>query len=456
MPPKNIQRQPQDVTPATYAAIRPGTPVVQLNPQEEEVIHQAARQQGVNTAEAMRRVAENLPPVQQRQTVTEQSLDRLERARELGLTSDDKTDPLNQVMRYGFYKDLKKDMKRGDEDRMSTREMMEMAILQRMLPPADNGTQSGTTQFQQMMSEMKAENEKQRQFYEQRLKEQDEKIRDMIFEKRFRTMEDNQAETVNDLSQQLADVSQRMELYRNIPTNPSPEEKKDAISHLEDLGGQIERIKKALAPFGIVQPSPSSPSSSVPSVPGQDIYKKQDGSMDYFRYSVDKLESTIGKVTDAWQKKTPDRKHVAETPPPAETHQTHQTEATYRQLSPEEYADVLLDKANPTPEEQQWLNNYTAYLEKQRVKLQPKTKVQQQPYIPQTAPERQAVSEQPAATGCCICGSPEIYQDGFCEQCWNNQNRTPEQPVEEQPRKSVIDRLKEQEEDELRRTRGLL
>lgn len=450
---KNIQRQPQDVNPATYAMIRPGTPVVPLNPQEEDVINQAARQQGVNRAEALKSIAEKLPPVPQKQTVTEQSLDRLERARELGLTSDDQTDPLNQVMRYGFYKDLKKDMKRGDDDRMSTREMMEMAILQRMIPPSDNGTQSGSMQFQQMMSEMKAENEKNRLYYENKLKEQDEKIKDMIFEKRFQTMEDTQAETVNTLSQQLADVSQRMELYRNIPTNPSPEEKKDAISHLEDIGGQIERIKKALTPFGIV--SQGSPSSLVPAVPGQDNYKKQDGSMDYFRYTVDKLESTIGKVSEAWQKKTPDRKHVAETPPPAETRQTQQQEATYRQLSPEEYADVLLNKPNPTPEEQQWLNNYTAYLEKQRVKLQPKTKVQQ--YVPQAAPERQAVSEQPVATGCRICGNPEIYQDGFCEPCWNNQNIPPDQPVDQpQPRKSVIDRLREQEDEEMRRTGGIL
>lgn len=449
MPPKNIQRQPQEVTPATYATIRPGTPVVPVNPQEEDVINQAARQQGVNTAEAMRRVAEKLPPVPQKQRVTEESLDRLERARELGLTSDDKTDTLNQVMRYGFYKDLKKDMKHGDDDRMSTREMMEMAILQRMLPQSDNGAQSGSMQLQQMMSEMKGENEKNRLYYENKLKEQDEKIKDMIFEKRIQTMEDTQAESVNTLSQQLADVSQRIELYRNIPTNPSPEEKKDAISHLEDIGGQIERIKKALAPFGITSSSPGSPSSSLPSVPGQDIYRRPDGTMDYFRYSVDKLESTIGKVTDAWQKKTPDRKQVADTPPP-ETRQTQQQEATYRQLSPEEYADVLLNKPNPTPEEQQWLNNYTAYLEKQRVKLQPKTKVQQ--YVPQAAPERQAASEQP---GCRNCGNPEIYQDGFCEPCWNNQNVPSEQPVE-QPRKSVIDRLKEQEEEELKRTGGLL
>ncbi len=443
---KNIQRQPTDVTPATYASIRPGTPVVQLTPQEEDVINQAARNQGVNTAEAMRRVVDKFPQVPQKQTITDQSLDKLERARELGLTSDDKTDPVNQVMRYGFYKDLKKDMKHGDEDKMSTREMMEMAILQRMLPQSDNGAQNGATQFQQMMSEMKAENEKHRQFFEQRLKEQDERIKDMILEKRFRTMEDTQTETVNTLSQQLADVSQRMELYRNIPTNPSPEEKKDAISHLEDIGSQIERIKKALTPFGITSSSPLAPSSSALSVPGADNYKKPDGSVDYFRYSVDKLENAIGKVTDAWQKKTPDRKQVAETPPPA---QTQQQEATYRQVSPEEYADVLLNKTNPTQEEQQWLNNYTAYLEKQRVKLQPKTK-----YVQQPTQERQAASE---VTGCRICGNPEIYQDGFCEPCWNNQNRTTEQPVDQpQPRKSVIDRLREQEAEEMRRTGGIL
>ena len=435
MPPKNIQRQPQEVTPATFATIRPGTPVVPLNQQEEEIINQTARQQGVNTAEAMRRIAEGLPPIQQKQTVTDQSLNMLERARDLGLTNEDKTDPLNQVMRYGFYKDLKKDMKKGDEDRMSTREMMEMAILQRMLPQADNGNQGGTAQFQQMMLDMKAENEKNRQFYEARLKEQEEKIRDMMFEKRIQTMEDNQTETVTNLSQQLADISHRMELYRNIPTNPSPEQQKDAISHLEDIGGQIERIKKALAPFGITSSSPSSLPSLA--VPGQDPYKKSDGSMDYFRYTVDKLENTIGKVSEAWQKKTPDRKQVVETPAPAET---RQTEATYRQLSPEEYADALLNKPNPTPEEQQWLNNYTAYLEQQRVKLQPRTKVQQ--------------TERQATQGCSVCGNPEIYQDGLCQSCYNTQG-TSGQPLE-QPKKGMLERLKEQEDAELNRTRGLV
>jgi len=434
MPPKNPSRPPQDVNTATISTFRPGTPVVPLSPAEHEALSETARQQGVNTAEAMKRLVEKLPQAPPRQTVSDQSLDKVERARELSLTTDDPSDPLNQMMRYGFYKDIKKEMKSGNEDRMSMREMMEMAILQRMLPTADNGSQGGSTQFQQMMSDMKAENEKNRQFYEQRLKEQEDKIRDMVFEKRIQTMEDNQAETVTNLSQQLADVSNRMELYRNIPPNPSLEEKKDAISHLEDLGGQIDRIKKALAPFGIT--SSQSPSLAGTGLPAQDIYKKPDGSTDYFRYAVDKLGDTVGKVSDAWQKKTPDRKQVVETPALAET-RTRQTEATYRQQSPEEYADNLLSKANPTQEEQQWLNNYNTYLEQQRVKLQPRVKAQQTAELQR-----------------CGCGNPEIYRDGLCQSCWDSQTGIPDQPVK--PRKGMLERLKEQEENELNRTRGLV
>lgn len=428
---KNTIRQPQEVNTATMSAIRPGAPVVQLSPQEDAALSEIARNQGVNNAEAMRRIVEHLPPSgPQKQTVTDQTMNLLGKARELNLTNDDKGDPINQVMRYGFYKDLKKDMKRGDDDRMSMREMMEMVILQRMLPP-DNA-QGGNALNQQIINDLKAENEKNRQFYEEKFKEQAEQIRNMVFEKRIQTMEDTHAESVTSLSNQLADISSRMELYRNIPPNPSPEEKKDAISHLEDLGGQMERIKKALAPFGI-NPSPTSP--LLPGVPVQDPYKKQDGSMDYFRYTMDKLENTIGKVSEAWQKKTPDRKQVVETPAPAET---RQTEATYRQLSPEEYADTLLNKPNPTQEEQQWLNNYTDYLEKQRAKLQPRTKV------PQAGPQ-----------GCRNCGNPEIYQEGFCQSCWTNQAGTPDQQAE-QPKKGMLERLKEQEDLELKRTQGLM
>ncbi len=455
MAPKNPSRPPQDVNTATISTIRPGTPVVPLNPAEHEALAETARQQGVNTAEAMRKIAERLPQAPPRQSVTEESLDKIDRIRELA--NDDPGDPLNQMMRYGLFKDIKKEMKRGDEDKMSPRDMMEMNMVNMQLlimQRSMGGETQGGGATQQLITEMKSENEKQRQYYEQKLKEQDEKIRDMIFEKRIQTIEETHAETMSGVSNQLAELGQRLELYRNIPTNPSPEQQKDAISHLEDIGGQIDRIKKALAPFGIIPSSPSSPLSSLPAAPGQDTYKKSDGTVDYFRYSVDKLENTIGKITDAWQKKTPERKLIAETPPP-ETRQPQQKEATYRQLSPEEYADVILSKQNPTHEEQQWLNNYSAYIERQQAKIRPQKKTQ---YIPPEPQPREQAIEPQQPTGCSICGNPEIYQDGLCQTCWTNQNAAHEQAAyqEPQPKKGMLERLREQEEADLRRNAGLL
>lgn len=424
MPPKS-QRSPQDVTPATLSTIRPGTPVVPLNPQEEETLNEVARMQGVDKAEAMRRIMEKLPQQQQvRPTITDQSLSKIEQARQMSLTSDDPNDPLNQMMRYGFYKDLKKDFKKGDEERMSTREMMEMAILQRMLPGNDNGNQSAS--MQQIISDMKAENEKNRLFYEQKLKEQDDKIREMLFEKRIQTMEDKQAETVSNLSQQLSDLNQRIELYQNIPSNPSPTQAKDAISELEDIGGKLDRIKKALSPFGIFPSQPSSGISSLsaPSIPGADNYKNADGSMDYFRYTVDKLESTIGKVTDAWQKKTPDKKQIADTPPPEDTRLLQQPQQE-RALTPEEYADVLMSKPGLTSAEQEWLANYSTYLQKLQSRVAPrKRQLPADTYV-----------EQPA--------EPIYEQPG-------------DQTFEQPKKKSALERMREQEEEILRNTQGIL
>ena len=437
MPPKNLIRQPQDVTPATTAPIRPGTPVVPITPRENEALNEVARTQGVDKAEALRQIVEKLPPQPpQKQSVTDQTLSKIQQARELSLTSDDPNDPLNQMMRYGFYKDLKKDMKKGDEERMSTRELMEMNMvnMQMLIMQKSMGEGGGqaNTAITQFMADMKSEMEKQRQFYEQRLKEQDDRIREMVFEKRIQTMEEKQDQTASDMSQQLADIGSRLELYRNIPTNASPEQKKDAVSHLEELGGQVDRIRKALAPFGILQPSSSLP--PPPGTQGQgDQYRKPDGSVDYFRYTVDKLDNTIGRAMEAWQKKTPERKQIAETPPP----EPSKTEATYRQLSPEEYADILVNKTSLSPDEQQWLNSYNAYLEQQQAKLTPRKK-----------------SKQPAE-GCRVCGNPAIYQEGYCEPCY--MNRVPDQVVDQpQPKKSVLERLREQENEELRRTQGLV
>lgn len=419
MPPKmNVMKQ--GVTPATLGTIRPGMQVAPISPGEADALNEVARQQGIDRAEALRRIAEKLPNPQAKQTVTAQSLDMIGKARELNLTSADPNDPLNQMMRYGFYKDLKKDMKHGDEERMNIREMMEMAILNKMLPSQDNGAQSGTAQqFQQIIIDLKSENEKQRQYYDQKLKDQEDKIRDMMFEKKFLTMQEQQEASTAELRQQLSDISQRLELYRDIPPNVTPEQKNDVISNLEDLGGQLERIRKAVAPFGIL-PSQSQPSSGAPSVPGTDQYKKPDGTVDYFRYSVDKLENTVTKITDAWQKKTPERKQLTDTPPPEGSQQT-------RQMTPEEYADYLLSKPSRAPQELEWLTGFQQYLEKQQAKLRTV-----QPYKPQQ--DIQPVTE------------PEFTGESAGEQ-----------PIPgETGRKSVIDKLKEQEEEEIRRSQGLI
>ncbi len=430
MPSKPFTKQGSGgVTPATLGTIRPGTPVVQLSPQEEETLNEVARTQGVDKAEVMRRVMERLPPQSPpKPSVTDQSLSKISQARELSLTSDDPNDPLNQMMRYGFYKDLRKDFKKGDEERMSTREMMEMAILQRMLPQQDNGQNSSV---QQVIAEMKAENEKQRQFYENKLKEQDEKIKEMVFEKRIQTMEEKSAETESNLTSQLADISQRLELYKNIPPNTTTEQKADAVSHLENLGNDIQRIRGALSNLGIIPASTGVP--AAPTAPGGDPYKKPDGSVDYFRYSIDKLENTVGKITEAWQKKTPDRKQIEETPMPEEPRQLPP-----RQATPEEYAEYLLGKPNLAPQEQQWLNEYHIYLQKQQTKLQSRTgagqyrpPVQEQPAVLPSEQQVEPPAEQPA------------------EQVYEPQE-------EEQPRKSVVERLKEQEAEEQRRNQGIL
>ena len=444
-----MKEQGKSVTPATLSTIRPGTPVVPLKPDEADALNEVARQQGMATAEAMKKIAERLPQQQQpKPTITDQSLNKIQQARELSLAGDDLSDPLNQMMRYGFFKDLRKDLKKTDDERLSPRERMDILLevgMMRALLPQQDGTPQNQ-QVQNMISELKSENEKQRLFYEQKLKDQEDKIREIVLEKRFQTMEQTQVETVNSLKQQLDDVSKRLELYQNIPTNVTPEEKKDVISHLESLGKETTRIRNALSEIGIFTPPQAGAGAGVHHE--TDLYKKSDGTVDYFRYSIDKLENTVGKITDAWQKKTPERKQIEATPPPEGTKQE-------RRLSPEEYADYLLSKQTLDQTEAQWLNDYNEYLAQEQAKLK-STRVQYKPQQERIVQQpQQPVQQEVELNRCRLCGRPEIYLDGFCELCFNEQNKTPEQ-AQVQQKKSVLERLQEQEEDEIRRTQGLL
>lgn len=380
------------------------------------------------------RILDRLPQEQEPKTVvSDQSLNKIQHARELGLAGADMSDPLNQMMRYGFYKDLRRDFKKGDDEKMSMREMMEMAMLNKMMGPSQDSQQSSpVTKLEQMVADLKAENERHRQYYEDKLKEQDAKIREMVFEKKIQDMQEDIQGDRKNLSNQLSSLEQKIEALKNVPPNPTPEQKKDAIEQLEEIGGQVERIKKALSPFGFL-------SQGQPSAPGTDPYKNPDGSIDYFRFTVDKLDNTVGRVMSAWEKKTPERKKVAETPTPEEP------QYRYRELSPEEYCNILLNNPNRTPQEQQWLENYREYLNKQLSQLQPKPKLQPQPKVQPQAPQESLASE----PKCSLCGSPGIFKEGLCEKCWAVETEKQEKKT------SMIEKLKAQEEEDLRRSRDL-
>lgn len=357
-----------------------------------------------------REILDSLPQAREKPSATGvESLEKIQKARELGLAGAGMDDPLNQIMRYGFFKDLRRDMKRGDDEKLSTRDAIEYAVLMRMLPEQGGGAGS----VQQIVADLKAENEKQRQFYETKLKEQEDRIREMVFEKKIET----QANTMASLTAQLEDLNSRIEMIRSIP-NATPEAKKDAITQLEEAGTQLKRIKNMLAEHGFIPPTETIHTSEKE----QEIYRNPDGTVNKAMYLVDRITTAVERGLDTWQKKTPEQGDFVETPAP---------EKPKRPPTPEEYAEFLLSKPALSPQEQQWLGSYREELLRGQRRL----------------PEAAQPAEQ---AGCRVCGNPEIYQNDFCERCWTDQY------IPEQPKKSVVDRLKEQEEEEIRRTQGLL
>jgi hypothetical protein len=366
----------------------------------------------------------NIPQQPQKRSLISDTLDKIQTARDMGIVDADPKDPVNQAMKLGLFKDLRKDMKKGDEDRMTTREIMEMnmvnfqMILLQKSMGADNNTNSAsnqqTQQMQQMLqkydstiSDLKAENEKSRMFYEQRLKEQEDKFKEIVLEKRMQDIEEGQKQTLNTLSQQIADIDNQIKIYQNIPQIPTEDQKKDAIDHLEQLGGTLDRIKKALTPFGII-PQPGAGSGqgtglmATAAIPGSAIsqYKNPDGSMNMTLYGIDKASEGAGRLFDAWSKKTPEPRQVQETqlltggengsgaagigreqPPPQQKQMTYQ-----------EFYVYLLNKGALTPEEQQWKTSYEDYITKaQHERLSIKQQAPQQP--PSPAPQRQQLDE---------------------------------------------------------------
>lgn len=466
---KKQENQPQ-VSPQIISAVRPTAPLLQPTPDADAKLTQLAQKMGITREEVMDKILESIPDEEQpKESFTDQSLKKIETARRLGLAGEDISDPINLKARLKIMKDMDK------EEQMSMKEMLQMGLLLRILPPQDNQSQQGGgSQWQQMLTDMKAENEKQRQFYEDKLKDQENKIREMVFEKKIQALEERQAGTENNLSRQLEDLSQRVELIRSIPMNATPEMKKDAIAQLEDAGSQLERIKNTMIKFGLIPPMQTTqttgPNAYAPPQ-GQEIYRNPDGSVNKTMYMIDKVTNTIQKGFESIQKKTPEKGDFSETPLLEEP----EPQYTERRMSEGEYAEFLISRSSLTPEQAQWLANYRNYLIKQQAKLQPHEIQEYKP--PEPVEHREVLHPSPPSSPqpidqpvtCRLCGRPEVYQDDLCEQCWNDQ-RIPIPDIEEkpylttaqklemrdQPKKDIVERMREEEEARIKRTQGLM
>ncbi len=418
----------QDITPGTLSGIRPGQNVVPLTSEEDARLNALSQQQGISKTEVMRRLAEsmpNIPQQPQKRSLVSDTLDKIQTARDMGIVDVDPKDPVNQAMKLGLFKDLRKDMKKGDEDRMTTREIMEMnmvnfqMILLQKSMGADNNTNSAanqqTQQMQQMLqkydstiSDLKTENEKSRQFYEQRLKEQEDKFKEIVLEKRMQDIEEGQKQTLQTLSQQIADIDNQIKIYQNIPQRPTEDQKKDAIEHLEQMGGSLERIKKALTPFGIIPQLGSGQGTGLTAaIPGSAIsqYKNPDGSMNMTLYGIDKATEVAGRLFDAWSKKTPEPRQVQETQAQLFTGGENgsgggvagrgmEQPAPQKQMTYQEFYVYLLNKGSLTQEEQQWKKSYEDYITKaQQERLSTKQQAPVQVQQPASSPQPQQLNE---------------------------------------------------------------
>jgi hypothetical protein len=358
------KQQPKAPAPEVPAGalsnLAPGTGgIVQLTPEDEVFVSDYAQQNGIPKAEALRRLllhsqaAREMPP---KPTTLDKGMDAIYQAQQLGFGSTDPNDAINMMGRSLALKNIGDAMK-PDQDsnnkkgKISIEDIKELMYLKMMGTLA--GTGEDNNKSSSILQDMKAENEKQRLFYEAKLKEQDDKLRDMLFEKKIQTLEETNTQNINGLTNQLADISQRIELYRNAPANPTPEQAKDAITHLEDLGKQVTRIKGVFGDLGII---PTGHTTSALTPPGREVYLEKDGTVNKTMYAVDKITGALEKGLDAWTKKKPEFERLEDTPPPAGGAISSGGQIAIQMLmSPEEYYNFLIIKPQLNTDEQNWL-----------------------------------------------------------------------------------------------------
>lgn len=287
------------------------------------------------------------------------------------------------------------------------KEMMLLNFLGKMANQGDSPPQDNS-----LIADMKAENERLRQEFRSEMEKNRQEMKDLVMEKRLQTMDDLHAETVSALSGQLNDLLVKIEgLKTTLPVLPAGGgTQKTALEELTDAVSKINGIKGSLTSLGV-----------LPVVPGAPVdYKNADGTTDYYRYAGDKIESSIKTLADAYSRRAPERKPVAETPPVSDRLTVDQAEQLYQQL---------LLKPSLTPVETGWVAGYLPI----RAQYYPVLETSPSPYPVSSAPAVEHTSLPSADV-------PEVVPD-------------PVDPVEHV---GVLDRLHLVEEQSVKSLEGVL
>lgn len=418
-PPDNKQELPPGAVSALNAQ---AGGLYQLSPEDEAIVNEYARQKGVTQADAVRTLLRNrqvMADVRASEpTVMERTLGAINQAQALGVASSDPNDVINSMGRGVVIKSLAAglDGNNGNNKKPTSyddlKEMMYLRIMGGLAGINNDNNQGQSAIVQEMRNETDKLRQELRDSEAKRVQEQkdaeakrqqDQKdaetrrqadidkikaeMRDMLFEKKIEKLEEKATAAQASVSQELKNLSDKLELYRSIPQ--AAPEKKDAFSEIEDIGGKIERIRKATAALFPQAAAPAAPALSVPPSPPPAL-KNPDGSTDYLA-AVERIGGIVVKGIEAFNKKPPAAAEAAQPAQPAA-----QPAYTERRMGLDEYADYLLSLKERSPEQQQWLINYQAHLEREQAKLRPPVAAEQQSTERQAMQPFRPPAEQPS------------------------------------------------------------
>lgn len=418
--PANKQTQPPEGAPGIN---RSGAgAVIQLCPEEEVMVNEYALKYGIPRAEALKKLLffanaakEQAPPP--KPTLLTRSMQVIQDAKDIGMAGNDPNDALNVMGRSVAIQTLGKQLLGGDKvpggDKVTIEDIKEMMYLKIMGNMAGGG---GDSDVSKVVQEMREENKATREFYEKRIDDMEQKMHDMVFEKRIQTMQETQDQGLANIEAELQELSNTVATYRNAPANASPEQKQDAISRLKSASNEIKEIKNALTELGIIPQAGAAVTHT--GEPGKEVWRNPDGSTNKIMYFLDRLTGAAEKGIDAWQKKTPDFEKIEQPAGHALTASSTQNADELNititdRITPEDYFALLMTKTSLSPEEQHWLNaNAHRFVPKRLMQAGSET------------PAKPAQQENQVL--CSKCAKPEIFKEGLCQSCWNTANQVPQ------------------------------